>query len=536
MYIQSIISSRDGFAKLQKRSFASDGLGSYQPELPSFEDKSAVFESLTQAIRRFDISATRVDHASVMDMLSSAKKPEEIGRLTLGPNNSSRCRLGKKRGTVEIEWSASNLPRDGQLAGISAVEANLIAPTGLLPSIGQAWRDLFPRWYDTSTLASTPTSLEASLGNIGLVKDGVAVNLMLGRTMIDTWLFQRVPVAMRRGVISLAVGVFLQGPRDNRYYLSRILRTASSAIQRAEANLKELQPISLEVPFVLIGLWTTPVTAPRFLELETDPLAAKSNPVIERVIEVPVQYQQAVLGILGYFGTYLQQIAPEQAAASTIRIEQGAGYLRLVIEGENGSRQILERAFEDYQDIVRGDMPIENLPLSPFAAAELRNELRLAHTRIEFQRDMLTAQGLELKTLRELSLGLANRSAPAINLHVSNVAQASSSMPIDLGELLKELSELASQLDREDETQEIARNLAAVGRSIEGAGQTPGGLVTPMRHLRAILDGLQSGGSKLSGALEKAAGAAEAAQKLARRYNSIAEWCGLPQIPRAIAG
>jgi len=359
---------------------------------------------------------------------------------------------------------------------------------------------------------------------------------MLGRTMIDSWLFQRVPVAVRRGLIDLAVGVFIQAPRDNSHYLNRVLRAMSGGFQRAEQNLKQLQPISLDVPFVLIGLSPTPVEGPKFLELLAETVQAHSAPVIERVIEVPAQYQQAVLGILGYFGTYLQQIAPECAEAATIRIEQGTGFLRLVVEAENGARHILERAFEDYQGVVRGELPVSQLPLTPFAAAELKNELRLAQARIEFQSDMIVAQGLQLKTLRELSLGLANRNVPEINVHVSNVAQASSTVHVDIQGMLDDLVKLASLLRQEEDTQDFAQELSNLEGELKGAAKVPGELAQPMSRVRKVLDRLQSGGASVHVALEKTAGAVDAIQKLARRYNSIAEWCGLPQVPSAFTG
>lgn len=529
MYIESIISCRGGYEKLRQRTALPDGIGPRQRALDVYPEQRTVFEELTHAIDCLQVTHTRVDHSEFMDSLQDGAFPEPSGRLAVTPRASSMCWTGEEPGKVCIQWSSDIALEDGRLENVKNSQVVLPPPPSLVQTIEHAWRDMFLSWEDTALYAH---SLDVPAQNIGLVRDGVAVNLMLGRTMFDSWLFQRVPVAVRRRLVDLAVGVFIQSPRADGRYLSRVLRLMSGGLLRAEHNLRQLQPISLDVPFVLIGLSPYPVETPKSLELLAEPVVAHSTPVIERVIEVPAQYQQAVLGILGYFGTYLQQVAPECANDATIRIEQGTGFLRLVVEAENGARHVVERAFEDYQGVVSGDLSISQLVLSPFAAAELKNEIRLAQARIEFQQDMIAAQGLEIKTLRELSLGLARRSAPEINVQVSNVAHASSAHNVGISEMVDGLRELASVLQNKEETRDVARELSDLGSAIETAARVPTELAPPLSQLRKLLDGLQSGGSKLHTILQKTAGAVDAARKLAGRYNAIAEWCGLPQVPR----
>lgn len=533
MFIQSILSSRQGYEKLKQRFDSPDGIGPQQRTLDVGHDLKPVLVEIEEAIERFEIVHSRVDHNDIMRKLDDDTLPDPFGRLVLTPRGSAGSWSTSDAGKIVVRWSSDIALGDGELESVKSPQMVLPSPPGLIPLMEQVWRDLFPGWEDTSVQGGA-SGVPAM--NVGLVKHGVALNLMLGRSMIDAWLFQRVPVAVRRNNIDLAVGIFIQGPRQNSHYLNRILRPMSGGFARAEHNLTQLQPISLEVPFVLIGLSPQHVEAPKFVELIAERAPSRNPPAIERVIEVPAQYQQAVLGILGYFGTYLQQIAPECAEAATIRIEQGAGFLRLVVEAENGARHIIERAFEDYQGVVRGDLSVSALSLSPFAAAELKNELRFAQARIDFQKDIILAQGLEIKSLRELSLGLARRSVPDINVHVSTVAQASSTASVDIGSMPDELVGLASLLRRQKDTEAVAEELCSLGAAIESAGQRKDELAKPLSKLREVLDRLQSGGSNLHAALQKTAGAVDAVQKLARRYNAIAEWCGLPQVPRALAG
>ena len=521
MYIQSIISCRDGFERLKQRPsrWTRLGLGDRQGEH---------WDDINSAINSLEVSHTRIDETEFTDRFTKLRRSggfESSGRVVINPEGSAVSYMAGL-GAVHLEWTSHTPLADGQLDQLSNAVSYVPIPPGLPSMISMAWRDLFPGWEDSSSRGA----------NIGLVKDGVALNLIVGRTMIDSWLFQRVPLAVRKETIDLAVGVFIQGGRDNKRYLSRALRGMSAGFSRIEANLKQLQPINLEMPFVLICLSPDPVSAPKFLELQALAPAAVESHIIERVIEVPAQYQQAVLGILGYFGTYLQRIAPEVAKAATIRIEQGAGFLRLVVDGENGSRHVLERAFEDYQSAVAGEMPVESLGLTPLALAELKNELRFAEARIEMQKEILSAQGLELKSLRELSLSLAKRSPSDINVQVTSTANASSSVEFDVRSIVDAVSTLAAALNREDGTEKVADELEQLATEIEGAGEERLALKRPMERLRQLLDDACAGGSRVHSALEKTVGAVELAQKLARRYNALAEWLGLPQVPRAIAG
>ncbi|MFE0842421.1 hypothetical protein [Achromobacter insolitus] len=470
---------------------------------------------------RFRINTVRRVHKDVLHDLESGSAAPGIRHTSLGGKTSASCRATGP-GEVVLEWSADLPFEDGHLDKVSP--ASFVVPSFLAPTISEAWRALFPDW-----------NLDKRL-SVGLIHSGVALNLMLSRSAVDSWLFQKVPVAARRDAVDLAVGVFLYSLPAEGFYVNRALRGLSTGFNRATASLIDLQPISLEVPFVLVGLSLTPVIEPKFFELEAEPAKRTSAPVIERVIEVPQQYQQAVVGILGYFGTYLQQIAPEQAKTTKIRIEQGAGFLRLVVEAEDGARHILERAFDDYQGVVTGSLSVDQLSLSPFAAAELRNELRMANMRIEFQKDMLAAQGLQLKTLRELTLELSKRDVPDVTIQVSNVAQASATSSLDMRSLVGEIHSLVQKLQPKEAAREIAQELSDVGDAIEGAGQEQAALKGPMDRLRGVLEKLQSTGTRLRRLLDDSDGVLDSAQKLAKKYNAVAEWCGLPQIPRAFTG
>ncbi|NRG06304.1 hypothetical protein HRJ46_23670, partial [Vibrio coralliilyticus] len=66
----------------------------------------------------------------------------------------------------------------------------------------------------------------------------------------------------------------------------------------------------------------------------------ENEDVIERSIVFPPEYHQAGLGILNYFGTYINEKYPEQNAR--VKIEQHGLTVRMIVETESGSREVLE--------------------------------------------------------------------------------------------------------------------------------------------------------------------------------------------------
>lgn len=74
--------------------------------------------------------------------------------------------------------------------------------------------------------------------------------------------------------------------------------------------------------------------------------------ILNRSIEFPPMYCQAGLGILNYFNSYIQKKYPHEDV--TVTIEQYEKTVKLVIETENGNKEVIEKALEEYMLIVTG--------------------------------------------------------------------------------------------------------------------------------------------------------------------------------------
>ncbi|MCP4458828.1 MAG: pentapeptide repeat-containing protein [Cytophagales bacterium] len=137
-------------------------------------------------------------------------------------------------------------------------------------------------------------------------------------------------------------------------------------------NQKTVNQIPEEIQEVYRGKWI---------------ILSDDSSLIIRSIEFPPEYHQAGISILNYFGTVLRTKYPEVKAKT--RIEQEGLKLIMTIDPVKGDKEIIEKALDDYGLVVTGKITPEEFTDDKFAALELKNELRIAHHRIESQREFL---------------------------------------------------------------------------------------------------------------------------------------------------
>lgn len=182
-----------------------------------------------------------------------------------------------------------------------------------------------------------------------------------------------------------------------------------------------------------------------------------------KAIEFPPEYQQAGVGILSYFGTYLREQYPEEKAK--VKIEQDGLTVRqlltLVSSGLAAKSQII----------------IDNRP-----TAEVVNSINIS----------------------------------------GNFSSA-------LG-TINELEELIHPDDK------VLQEIEAVKKALEvlKKEQDPEKVKesSSMSKFKRLVDKLTEGNSEIKKAVEAVSGGVDIIRDLAGKYNSIAQWCGLPQVPK----
>lgn len=377
---------------------------------------------------------------------------------------------------------------------------------------------------------------------IGPVKNGVAAQIgSPNPDFLTRWLFTHSTLAVRHGlaeVTLLLVPMKGEPSLEGRGVFSRM-----NTFENFAEQLEMLSPLSVDHPFALIGYSSRePLLEPTFLELPRSAQTQQSTPeaIIDRSIEFPPEYQQAGLGILSFFASYLNENYPDEQA--TVRIEQSGLSVRMIVESNSGNTEVIERALHEYELIVSGKERIDKFTTSEKLMLELRNELRVAKFRLESQQDIITLQNLNRQRnedqidglMKLLGAGLKSGSEKHINIQVSPNFNNAISVEInqDISSALGNIGELLESLPHDSmallSLKDLERSLASIEQETEKekVRKSPA-----MSKFSRIVDQLSDKNSSIKKAIDAAEQGYDVAKKLASNYNKIASWCGLPTIP-----
>lgn len=392
-------------------------------------------------------------------------------------------------------------------------------------------------WEEVISPVRGAGSRPIHMRGLGHTKNQISLALQRQRELVNRWLYTLAPIATRNEIVNIPIGICLLQSSEEALFGRRPMN--AGILERTKEELIALSPLSHANPFLLIGI-SLDETPLEIVEIESDNDHAPHQIVINRSIEFPQEYHQAGLGILSYFGTVLREKYPDNNCK--VRIEQDGLRVRLIIESDNGNREVIEKALQEYELVVRGEKPPESFFENKARVLDLKNELRIAQVRIESQRDLIAYQGEEITSLRSLfGHALTSQRAqplsvcvnPVINVSNSVSSTAMQSFPI-IAEHMQSLAALAiTEPDMQLRLLDLEETLMAVANK-----QTPDAVKdsSGLKKLKNFLDEAGSTGSAVNTFLGKLSEGAELLQKVGRRYNDIAEWCGAPQVPRLFLG
>ena len=279
-----------------------------------------------------------------------------------------------------------------------------------------------------------------------------------------------------------------------------------------------------------------------FLLSAWDDIQISTDSII-RSIEFPPKYHAAGISILNHFGNVLRRQHPDKKAR--IRIEQEGLKVTMVIDRIEGDREIFEHTLDEYGLVITGKMQPEEFSNDPFLVMELKNELRMAQTRIESQKELLQYQDTRMKEkdlqldqfLRLMELAFRNPRDVTIKIQTSSESQVQIEQKLQLEYSvsllqgsLNELKGYVSSLPKEaSEIDDIQTSLEEIEKSVSAdeIRKSPA-----MSKLRRFLEALGDPDSKLSKTIGKIEHGVDIVRRLAGYYNKLADWCGLPHVPK----
>lgn len=393
-------------------------------------------------------------------------------------------------------------------------------------------------WHECDAFAEGFAGRRYSLRSLGFIKQRVSVTFPRIREVVNRWLYTIAPMGVRGGYVDIPIGITV-APKFEEVFYSRTIGALRNTYQMVSGELLALAPLSHANPFLLINVGLDEDEGDgEIVEIPSEEGLLKRQIVVNRSIEFPPEYHQAGLGILSYFGTVLREKYPGNDAK--VKIEQDGLTVRLIVESENGNREVIEKALQEYELVLRGERPAEALFENPAKVIELKNELRIAQVRIDSQRDIIALQSRQIETLSQLfGTSLTSGKNSAIRVDVSPVISLSNcqSTTISLPGLLNDVQELVAQSANDPA---IQLRLSDLDEALQVAGSKaepePAKVSAALSKLKKLIDEASEAGSAVNNFLKRIEDGAGTLQKLGRRYNDLAAWCGAPSIPSIFLG
>ena len=285
-----------------------------------------------------------------------------------------------------------------------------------------------------------------------------------------------------------------------------------------------------EQPFIVI--YVTDKNSSDLTVIELEPTGnLEDNIVLDKFIMFPPEYYQAGLGILNYFSSYLQKNYPNDNA--TAKIEQSGQSIRLTVVSEDGNTEVIEKALTEYELIVSGERFPEDFARNKELILELKNELRFAQVRIESQQDIIGYLKTDKVTIQEL-LKQALQQERYTTIEVSPVFQNSLSVVNNnvVNEAIPLVNQLKEVFNDTDDSHILLENLEDSLKEVTNETD-PNKLKNskPMEKFKKFINRVNEGNDDISQVIKTSESAFENFQKLAGKYNKIAEWCGMPVVP-----
>jgi len=402
----------------------------------------------------------------------------------------------------------------------------------------ETWEDLMSQrdWKTLNRPQTLDSGQRVSLSNLGPIKNGISVAApIVGMDLLNRWLFQQTAIANKHDIAKIPILLlptedFVKSWEDRSY-----LRTSFEHCQR---QLQPLVPLSHPYPFLILG-YSDREDAQEIFDLQPDVLVNDNDIVIDRCIEFPAEYHQAGLNILSFFGTYISEQYPNENAK--VKIEQDGKLVRLIIESSNGKREIIEKALNEYELFVTGQKRPEDITQNQILVLEMRSELRLAKVRIESQQDIITVQNGNIHNLNEtvaslmglIGDGLRNKAAISIDFNPVITLNNSTSINLDISSILSGIGEFKQMVPSSGseflQLKDLEGALLAIEKEkdIEVVKSS-----SAINKLRKLIDNIADENSTLHKVIKATESGWDVFQNLAGKYNSIAEWCGLPQVPK----
>lgn len=437
-------------------------------------------------------------------------------------------------------WNAVSLKNNEEVEEILSalndyINGNVIVDEDVSRSSRRYWeKALYDRgWEINERTHFAQDGRRIQIGMMGPTKNGINAQIPFGHMeYLSRWVFQQSTLAIKHDLVKYPI---LMVPMRDFVRKTDIHTLRRGSFEMYLNQLELITPLSHPFPFLILGYSDEEVEDISITELEVDSFADNNvNSVIDRCIEFPPEYHQAGLDILNYFGTYLREQYPAQEAK--IRIEQDDLMVRMIVETESGESETIEKALHEYELIVTGQEKAEKFTNNDKLVLDLRNELRIAQFRLESKQDIIDSQNGRLdKLLNIVGDGLANKNNVSIDFKPQISSTSTINLNADVTQSLGIIAELKEEIPSNSEAYLVLNELEGSLEAIETQENPEFVAKSPaMSKFRRFIENVTEGKSDLKKAIDTVEDGWNIFKDLSKRYNKLAEWCGLPQVPNQL--
>lgn len=248
------------------------------------------------------------------------------------------------------------------------------------------------------------------------------------------------------------------------------------------------------------------------------------NIKVNRCITFAPEYYQAGLSILNYFGTVLRNKYPEQNA--TVKIEQHENVVRMIVESENGDKEIIEKALYEYELVMSGQTSVEAFYQDPIQTLELRNQIRILQFQVESQREIFALKNGQIQTLNDLlQHALKQPQAPlSVNNYLNNQQTVNIHHKHELNQSYAVLDELIDTVQDESLKNQLRdlQNALDQSKNLEQAAQVKDS--SGFKKLSKFMKQANDTTSDVHGILDKSDKAIGLVAKLNEHYEKLVQF------------
>lgn len=267
--------------------------------------------------------------------------------------------------------------------------------------------------------------------------------------------------------------------------------------------------------------------------------------VYKQRIIVRTELQTALHQYLVYFTDFVKYAKDTQIDFNVIRTEDG---LEMQLRTQDAEQlQIIGRFLQEYVELIGQKLDSFHVNVESklsdterqILLVELRNQVRNLQTAVEIRNVRLEYLQSEVTFLRQLICTKVTHPQP-IQIDVSSKAEARSAsetkvdVRIDIAALQDSFRELVAAMIESDpslgpEIQPLSDSLSEIDEDVQDKTQIDRPL---LERVGRFLWSLTDPKSKNAKTLDRVKGGIRLLQKAGSAYNSVAEWLGLPQVPR----